>query len=435
MRFSMMLLAFMLCIYGLTAAAEFQVGFAQRDITPEKPIPMWGYGARHALPGEQTLDPLYAKALVLSAGGTKMALVGLDLGRGPTYAMMEAIEKKVKETSGVECVMAVGSHTHHGPVIELLDQPGMGQDKHDDAVEYAQSVAASITEAINEAAGSLADARMGVAVRDTDFNRNRHAKEKPKPRDPELAVLRFDTLAGDPIAIMVNLAAHPTIHSVFDRSWTSEWPGKMQQSVESELGTHCFFMQGAAGDLSPNTNSERKGIDGFGKAVAGTVIEMARNIETTVPETPAIQHRTDWFEWQSRLDLYNPLVQGALKQAFFPEMMAMLVEIPENRIRGRLTTVLLNGELALAGGSGEFFCDHANRLKTESPAKETIFFGYCNGHNMYYPTEKGVEQGGYGADSTVAWVPADAGRTVIDKAIENIRAMLGSDAGTSAAAP
>jgi hypothetical protein len=28
-------------------AGSFKAGFARRDITPTKPTPMWGYGARH----------------------------------------------------------------------------------------------------------------------------------------------------------------------------------------------------------------------------------------------------------------------------------------------------------------------------------------------------------------------------------------------------
>ncbi len=44
-----------------------------------------------------TLDPLAAKALVIHAGDSKLAIVGLDLGRGPTTAMMEKIRAALKE--------------------------------------------------------------------------------------------------------------------------------------------------------------------------------------------------------------------------------------------------------------------------------------------------------------------------------------------------
>jgi hypothetical protein len=78
---------------------------------------MWGYGARHDLLSEGTLDPLMAKAIVIAAGDDKVALVGIDLGRGPTEAMMKVIRTEIADKAGIRNVLITGSHTHHGPVI------------------------------------------------------------------------------------------------------------------------------------------------------------------------------------------------------------------------------------------------------------------------------------------------------------------------------
>jgi len=408
----------------IASAGTFKVGVARRDITPQKPIPMWGYGARHALPGTYARDNLFAKVLVIDVGESKAALVGLDLGRSPTFAMMELIEKEVKEKAGVDYVLAVGSHTHHGPAIELLDEPGMGKGKYDDAVAYAQQLPHTIVDAIVEAAGKVVDARMGIAVEETDFNRNRHAKREPKPKDPRLSVVRFDGMDGKPIAVMVNLGAHATIESVFQFHWTSEWPGHMQMTVERELGGQCFFMQGAEGDMSPNTREGRQGIDGFGKAVGEKVIEMAKAIETTVPAAPSLKGMTEKFTGPSRLDLTDKTIVGALKQGFFPEMLALTVEMPDNQVTVRMDTLLINNDLAIVGGSGELFSEISNRIKAQSAAPHTLVFGCCNGHSMYVPTLEGIEQGGYGADPLVAWTPAGTAEKMIDKAVENIAALM-----------
>ena len=123
---------FCLCfVCGLNASADepgFKVGFAKRDITPQAPVPMWGYGARHDLLSQGTIDPLMAKAIVIEVGNDRLAIVGLDIGRGPTAAMMEQIRKEV-EKAGVQTVLISGSHTHHGPVIELTDREGFGKGK------------------------------------------------------------------------------------------------------------------------------------------------------------------------------------------------------------------------------------------------------------------------------------------------------------------
>lgn len=405
-------------------AGTFKVGYGERDITPTKPMPMWGYGARHALLSKGVLDPLFAKAVVIDVGTDKLALVGLDLGRGPTEEMMKAIRESVKSQSGVTWVMISGSHTHHGPVIELKDEPGKGQGKYDDCVVYANELPGKISDAINEAAARAVDARIGWGSRETDLNRNRHTKKQPKPRDPELAVIRFDDLNGGIIAIMANLAAHATIHDEMDLRFTSEWPGHMQNTVSEALQTKCFYMQGAAGDMSPNTNDTRRGIDGFGKAVADVVVDIAKGIETRVPANPDIRAMDEEFSFDMRIDIENPAIRGAFKLSFFPEIMAMADEFEGNIIRPVMTTLLLNGELALVSGSGEFFCQHANRLKRESKAPETLWIGYCNGHHMYFPTREAVEEGGYGADPAVSWVPPGAGEQMIDKALANIEALL-----------
>ena len=127
-------------IAGAADDPAFRVGAAEKDITPPPGIPMWGYGARHDMPSEGTLDPLMAKAIVIAAGDDKVAIVGTDLGRGPTEAMMTIIRKEIAEKAGIRHVLISGSHSHHGPVIELIDEPGLGRGKFDAAVKYSQEL-------------------------------------------------------------------------------------------------------------------------------------------------------------------------------------------------------------------------------------------------------------------------------------------------------
>ena len=61
---------------------------------------------------------------------------------------------------------------------------------------------------------------------------------------------------------------------------------------------------------------------------------------------------------------------------------------------------------------------------TRSRAAKTLFFGYCNGHHLYFPTIEAAAEGGYGADASVAWVELGAGESMIDKALINIYSMM-----------
>jgi hypothetical protein len=418
-------LSIVLLIVATCRAEEttFKVGFAKRDITPQAPTPMWGYGARHAMLSQGTAAPLLAKAVVIEVGDERLAIVGMDLGRGPTTAMMEEIRKSVSQTAGVDHVMIGGSHTHHGPVIELTDAPGHGKGKFDDAVAYAKRLPAVLIEAIVEARNNAVAARIGVAKKDLDLNRNRHTKRSPKPTDPMLAVIRFDDLNGKPLAVLANFAAHPVTLDTMDLRFSPDYPGALQKRVEQSLETNCLFMQGAAGDMSPNRGSLTG--DQFGEALGDQAIELARSIETKVPQRPSIKTKTDRFHFSSRVDFSNILLMALFERAFFPELVRNFTHEFADGIRPELTTVLLNGELALVGGSGEFFCNHAVRLKQRAYVNDTLFFGYCNGHHMYFPTIEAASEGDYGADATVSPVEIGAGEKMMNQALINIYTMLG----------
>lgn len=416
---------------GARAADEpvFRVGSAERDITPPPGLPMWGYGARHDLLAEGALDPLMAKAIVMEAGSDKLALVGIDLGRGPTSAMMQSIRKDIAEKAGIQHVMISGSHTHHGPVIELTDAPGFGPGKFDAAVAYAQSLPGLLSEAILEAEHNLKPAKVGVAAKQVALNRNRQAKREPKPTDPMLGVIRFDDEAGRPIAILVTFAAHPVLTDTKILKYSADYPGYLKKKVESEFATRCVFMQGAAGDMSVNPAEGRREPQSFGEALAGPVIELARGTTTETPPHPSIKGMVDTFRFKTRVDLANPLVAAAYERAFFPELVRNFARDCAQGLDAELDTVLLNGEIALVGGSGEFFANHAVRLRERCYLKHAFFFGYCNGHSMYFPTIEAAYEGGYGADPGVSFAEIGAGEQMMNKALINIYTLQGKFAG------
>ncbi|MCA9009615.1 MAG: neutral/alkaline non-lysosomal ceramidase N-terminal domain-containing protein [Planctomycetaceae bacterium] len=426
-RKSWLALVTLLLISSDAEARHFRAGFAKQDITPAKATPMWGYGARHAALSVGIRDPLYAKAVVIDVGDEKLAIVGLDLGRSPTEPMMIRIREAIKTTSGIGLILMSGSHTHHGPVIELLDEPGKGQGVFDDAIKYTSELEAKIIAAINAAAADVKDAKIGWGAKQVAMNRNRHSKIEPKPVDRELGVMRLDDVSGKPIAIIVNYAAHPTMLDAADLRFSAEWPGAMMTAVEKQFNSNCLFMQGASGDLSVMADEQTRGIEAFGKAMAVHVTEVAESITPEVPARPRLKGVENTFEFTTRLSFANPVTPLMFSAAFFPELAnaSMSEDLLKNTIHPHLTTVIINQELALVGGSGEFFCEHSLRLKDRSRAAETFFFGYCNGHHMYFPTIEAAAEGGYGADPAVSWVSPGAGEEMMDEGLINIYTMLG----------
>jgi len=416
-------LSLLLVTPGVADESAFKVGFAKRDVTPQSATPMWGYGDRHAMLSQGTADPLMAKAVVIEAGNERLAIVGMDIGRGPTAAMMAQIRKAVAKEAGVGQVMIAGSHTHHGPVIELTDHEGFGKGKFDDAVVYAKRLPKLLIDAIVEAKNNVVPARIGVAKKNLELNRNRHTKRTPKPTDPMLAVIRFDDAAGKPIVVIANFAAHPVTMNTTVRKFSPDYPGAMQNRVEESLKTNCVFMQGAAGDMSPN-RGELTGKQ-YGEALGDVVVKLAHSVETKAPKTPSIQAKVNRFKFKSRVDFSNPILAALYERAFFPELVRNFTQEFVGGVEPELTTVLLNGDLALVGGSGEFFCNHFNQLKQRAYVNDTLFFGYCNGHHMYFPTIEAASEGGYGGEATVSPVQIGAGEQMMNQALINIYTMLG----------
>ncbi|HLY15621.1 MAG TPA: neutral/alkaline non-lysosomal ceramidase N-terminal domain-containing protein [Bryobacteraceae bacterium] len=404
---------------------SFQAGAGRRDITPREPVPMWGYGDRHDALSAGILDPLYADALVIQAGTRKIAIAGLDLGRAPAEASLQRIRQRIKEQAGIADSIIAGSHTHHGPVLELTDEEGKGKGRFDAALRYYQQMEDGIVAAILEANSHLASARLAVSsIQLEGFNRNRHTKIEPKPSDRELAVMRFDDAAGKPIAILVNFAAHPTTLPASNLRFSADYVGALKAEITKQTGAAAIFMQGAAGDQSTNQGSN-SGYQAYGQALAREAIKLAQALQPQEVAHPSLDCREERLRFTSRTDLANPVVKAAYQKAFFPELVPNFVDEYADGIRPRLTVALLNGDIALVGVSGEFFSNHAIRLKQRARVKQLFFFGYANGYHQYFPTIEAVAEGGYGADNAVSPAAVGAGELIMDTALIRIYQMLG----------
>lgn len=405
-------------------AQTFQAGYARRDITPREPVPMWGYGARHDALSVGTLDPLYADAVVIQAGETKMAIVGLDLGRAPSEASLERIRERVRKETGIVHSFIAGSHTHHGPVMELTDKERRGKGRFDASIRYYTQMEESIAAAIVEANSRLSPARLAAgSVALTGFNVNRHTKLTPKPSDRDLAVLRLDSADGKPIAVVVNFAAHPTTLPATTMQFSADYVGAMKNAVTAELHAPVVFMQGAAGDQS--INREKGGYTEYGRALAAEVIRVARELQPQEVTAPTLTIKDERFQFPARIDLSNPLVFQMYAKGFFPELVENFADEYTGGVKPSLSVALLNKEIAFVGASGEFFSNHAIRLKERARVKTLFFLGYCNGYHQYFPTIEAIAEGGYGADATVSPVAPGAGEQMMNTALLRIYQMLG----------
>ena len=412
----------LVCVYIVLGAQSvdaegLQAGAAKIDVTPPIGFPMWGYGARHDKPSVGVMDPLQARALVLATDKERIALVSLDLGRAPNRHSTAAIRAKVKEAVGIEHIFLVGSHTHHGPVIELDNWPSPKD-------SYVRQLEQKLADVIIEAAKSIRPARLGIASKEVPHNRNRHSKRSDKPVDREFQVVRVEDVNGKPIATAINFAAHPTMEDTKQFKFSADYPGAMAEVVEKETGAPCLFLQSAAGDMSANPG-ETHGPRNFGQMLGREALTLAKSIHCEPSEKPTLQVAEEDFRFKNRVDLSNPLVKMAFVRAFFPALVDFYDQEYRDGVRPHLTVALLDGRIGIVGVSGEFFCSHALNLKRRARLEHVLFLGYCNDYQQYFPTIEAASEGGYGADPGVANAEVGAGERIMDRALIHLYRMRG----------
>jgi neutral ceramidase len=438
---SMLPLFFALFTSQLAAAADMKAGVAKVDITPPVGTQMWGYFDRLA-GAEGTLDPLFARVLVLEAGDQRLAYVDLDLGRTFGPGSLNHLRTVAKQRSGIDDLIVQATHTHAGPVI--LDEYTVGPP----AWETADLD--RIAGAIDDAAHHMVPVRLGVGYGAAYIGYNRRlvnpdgsismlwsntTKAPTSPVDPLLAVLRIDRMGGQmdgqPLALLVNYAAHPVTFGSDDLRYSADFPGVMCSVIEQAFGGKptAFFVQGAPGDINVFDAGTPVNLDVIGRrdwagqTLAKAAIAAAQQIDTVADPDPRIDFAEDQITFKLRWD------PEKFRQEELHELGPKAFQIFAAPIKETwdlpVTTALINRKIAILGMPGEPFVDFQTDYRARCPVSDCFFLGYTNGYYGYFPTLKAAAEGGYGAVSVTTWVEVGAGERMENQGLVDIYRMLG----------
>jgi len=214
-------------------APALKAGAAKVDVTPAQ-LPANYLGV---------LDHIYTRAIVIDNGKTKAALV--EVPGNPSGPDFDAVTKRAEAELGIpqKQVIIGGTHSHSIPRV--------------------QGMADKIFEALKTANGRLQPARMGYGTGVSYINANRNMID-PKthtwweganyegPSDKTVAVLKFETPSGDPIAVYYNYACHAVVTGNTDML-SGDYPGATSQYIEDSFGDKvvALFSAGAQGDQNP----------------------------------------------------------------------------------------------------------------------------------------------------------------------------------------
>jgi neutral ceramidase len=445
LQWSCAVLVLALSIQPLSAAA-FRAGVAEVDITPPSGLPMYGYFERikSGQVAAGTLDPLYARVLVLEAGAHRLALITLDLGRTFSQPWLDRLRTAVETTSHFDALIVTASHTHSGP--NILDQ-------YPDGRLPAWQLAAlnKIQGAVARAAQNLTPARIGAGsgAAYISYNRRRVAsdgavtmlwsnpdKVPSTPLDPTLTVIRIDNLDGSPIAILIHFACHPVIFGPDNLQYSADYVGVALNAVASafEHKPLCLFLQGADGDINPfyATTPWSKGAlakrDWTGQQVGNEAARVARTIQTRAPSSPSLELADDVLtsplRWNAK-EFRDGLLRVNGPGIFQDHADLLAASPPPSQFSLHVTTSLINREIAVAGMPGEPFVDFQIDLRDRCPVPTCMLLGYTNGYFDYFPTVPAASQGGYGAGDSDTYVAVGTGERMLNHALVRIHEMLG----------
>ncbi len=223
---------------GQTADSLFKAGAAKVDITP----------GEDALPKsiEGILDRLYSRAIVVDNGATSAALITVDTGIIPDPVWKNLTQRIEKELEiPARNVLLTPTHTHSGVM-----RPGG---------DYEEKIFRSVRLAKEE----LRPARVGFGTGVSYLNVNRNLID-PKtrrwwegpnydgPSDKTVAVVQFESIEGEPIAVYYNYAMHAVTVGQLDQI-SGDAPGAASRYIEDSYDDRivAVWSTGACGDQNP----------------------------------------------------------------------------------------------------------------------------------------------------------------------------------------
>jgi Neutral/alkaline non-lysosomal ceramidase, N-terminal len=221
-------------------------------------------------------DDLWARALVLESGTTKIAIVSLDLigyTQDGGYFGLRFAKKRIDPKLGIQEVLLTCTHDHEGP--DTIGIWGANQVSDGKFPEYLQFVDKQIATAVTLAAKSLAPVRLRLGVTNPKLSpvlaqmQTRTGGRPPEFFDEEMRAMQVVRAAGDAngkvVATLVNWNTHPESMESANDLLTSDFPGTVREELEKRYGGTAIYITGDLGAVEivgDNQRSTRISFDG-----------------------------------------------------------------------------------------------------------------------------------------------------------------------------
>ncbi len=246
----------LLFLFVQANSQTFKAGVAVRKITPAELIPISGGMGAPEMP-DGTKGDLFARALVLEKGDTRVAIVSIDNLGWPAY-LGDRSRKLIKSIAPENILIGV-THTHSAPDAYAFPDEN-GNTAAD--LEYLDWCVKQVADAVNEAVSKLEPASLKTAVAEAK-GKIAYNYYAPELYDRRMGVIQAIATSGQntgkPIATLINYATHPEILGTSSKLISPDLCGPLYERIESEGGGVALFMNSAQGGMVTADNRLENG--------------------------------------------------------------------------------------------------------------------------------------------------------------------------------
>ncbi|MFY9570054.1 MAG: neutral/alkaline non-lysosomal ceramidase N-terminal domain-containing protein [Blastocatellia bacterium] len=229
-----------------------------------------GFGNNRIATGKH--DDLWARAIVLEFGETRIAIVSIDLigyYSKANYYGLEEIKKLVDPKLGVDEILVASTHNHEAP--DTIGPWGANPLSDGKYPRYLRFLDRQIAKAINRAAATTIRAEMRLGHTDPQASpsltgtQTRTHGRPPRFFDEELRVMQFvegsATRSDKVIATIINWNTHPESMESRNTLITSDFPHAVRDTVEKRYGGTAIYISGDLGAVEIIGDSNNKPTD------------------------------------------------------------------------------------------------------------------------------------------------------------------------------
>ncbi|MBQ3866202.1 MAG: neutral/alkaline non-lysosomal ceramidase N-terminal domain-containing protein, partial [Clostridia bacterium] len=407
----------------------FCAGAGRADITPERTVPLAGYGNVESRMSNNVLDKLYATCVaVRDADGETLLLFNMDL-INVRADLATQIRRLVNKATGVpeENILINSTHTHSGPAAESEDG-GISQWKAKlyKAVQAAAKDAVADLDACTLSVGTTETDRLnfvrryyktaGFTTDNADYGSGDITAHETDA-DQEMRLIRF-TRKNRPDIVLANWQCHPHRTGGAQKyDISSDIIGVWRKEAEQDGKLFFAFFQGGAGNINPTSRIPGETLytdyKEIGKALCDHMLEGLKNMTETatgkVRAKTSILTGTYSHEGVEKAEVCKAIV-AANSAGRKDEASALLAQngissaYEANAIiarAGRPETgeILLGcyaiGDIGIAAAPFEMFCQTEKQLREDSPFSFTFSCGYSNESQGYMPAAECFANKGY----------------------------------------